>query len=409
MQTEKYIGIDFHEKYAMVSYYAPGMSEPCTVSLITGSEFYQIPMCVSKKKGLGQWFYGEDARKNALENETVCIEGLLKKAAAGETAEIEGQIYRAEELFLLFFKKVLALPFKVGGNFTPDKVAVCVEKLNQNVIKIFAGCMDSVGLSMDKLMILDYRESFYYYVLSQPKELCLHDVALYYYAAGKLWFWRLSHDKRTLPQVVSIEEKSYEPILSQRDEGFSQIVKDSLPGHIISAVYLIGDGFDGGWMQKSLAEICKGRRAFLGKNLFCKGACYGAAAKAQRELWSYVYLGANEIKINMSIKVENQGSAEYYTLVTAGENWYENGGVCEVILKGSPSVEFWFMRPDSKQASIQTLELTDLPQRPQRTTRLRIAAKPTSSDKVKVTIKDLGFGEIFKSSEKIWEYTMPLE
>ena len=31
-----------------------------------------------------------------------------------------------------------------------------------------------------------------------------------------------------------------------------------------------------------------------------------------------------------------------------------------------------------------------------------------SDSAVKVTIRDLGFGEIYKSSEKVWEYKMEL-
>ena len=53
-------------------------------------------------------------------------------------------------------------------------------------------------------------------------------------------------------------------------------------------------------------------------------------------------------------------------------------------------------------------ELSDLPERKPKTTRLRISAKPVSDSKVKIKIRDLGFGEIVKSSDLTWEYTMSL-
>ena len=40
--AEKYVGIDLNEKFAMISYYTKGMSEPGTFSMVTGSEAYQI-------------------------------------------------------------------------------------------------------------------------------------------------------------------------------------------------------------------------------------------------------------------------------------------------------------------------------------------------------------------------------
>ena len=57
---------------------------------------------------------------------------------------------------------------------------------------------------------------------------------------------------------------------------------------------------------------------------------------------------------------------------------------------------------------IESLELTDIPKRPERMTRLSVMTEALSDSAVKVTIRDLGFGEIYKSSEKVWEYKMEL-
>ena len=88
--------------------------------------------------------------------------------------------------------------------------------------------------------------------------------------------------------------------------------------------------------------------------------------------------------------------------------WYETVGECEVLLDGSNEIDFWLQLPNSKEAQIEKLTLADLPKRPPRTTRLRIKAQPVSDMEVKIKIKDLGFGEIFKSSDKTWEYMMSL-
>ncbi len=402
--AERYIGIDLNEKYAMISCYMQGMSEPSTFSMVTGSEVYQIPVCISKKKGIGQWFFGEEARRRSREEGAFCVEGLLKKSLAHEPVEVEGVIYDAAELLFVFLRKLLGLPLQSDGRQHPDKLVITVEFMNQELRKLFGLFAERIQLPMEKLMLLDYRESFYYYALSQSRELCLHDVALYYYTSKKLLFWRLNHDKRTVPQVVTIEEKCYDAMLKERDEEFTAIAEASFAGNIISSVYLIGDGFEGDWMKKSLTVICRNRRAFMGKNLFCKGACYAAAVKSGQTDWQYVYMGDNELKINVSLKVENKGKTEFISLLTAGDNWYEAGSECEVILRGSPSVDFWFQSPRSREAVLKTLELTDMPVREDKTTRLRITVKPVSAGQIQFTIRDMGFGELVKSSEKVWEY-----
>lgn len=404
--AEKYVGIDLNEKFAMISYYTKGMSEPGTFSMVTGSEAYQIPVCVSRKKGGGQWLYGEEARKNAKEEGGCCVDGLLKKALAAEPVEIEEDIYDSSELLFIFLKKLLGLWQQGGGELWPDKLAITVENMNLEHRKLLGLFAEWLKLPSERLMLLDDRESFYYYALSQPAELCAHDAALYYYTTGKLFCWKLSHDRRTMPQVVTIEETRYDAILKERDEEFADIVDETLSGSIVSSVYLIGDGFDGEWMKKSLAVICRGRRAFMGKNLFSKGACYAAAVKSGQTDWPYVYMGDNELNVNISLKVENKGKTEFLSLITAGENWYEAGGECEVILCGSPAVDFWFQPPRSAEAVVRSLELSGMQGREDKTTRLRISVKPLAADKIQFRIMDLGFGEIVKGSEKVWEYTI---
>ena len=46
------LGIDLNDRYAMVSYYQLNMKEPETVSTIAGSENYQIPTLLAKRKNL---------------------------------------------------------------------------------------------------------------------------------------------------------------------------------------------------------------------------------------------------------------------------------------------------------------------------------------------------------------------
>ena len=406
--AERYIGIDLNDKYAMISFYTQEMSEPNTISMVTGSEVYQIPVSLCKKRESRQWLYGEEAKKSAKETGSFYIDGLPQKALAREKVEFEGTVYESTELLFVFLKKLLLLPPCTGENIWPDKLVITTENMNLEYRKLFGLFAEWMQMPSERMMLLDYRESFYYYAFSQPAEICLHDVVLYYYMAGKLFYWRLSRDKKTVPQVSSIEEKRYDGILKDRDESFAEMIAEDFAGKIISSVYLIGDGFDGEWMKKSLAILCRGRRVVMGRNLFCKGACYAAAAKREDADWPYIYIGDNELRLNISLKVENKGKSEFLTLITAGENWYEAGGECEVILNGSPSIELWFQPPKSMEASVRLLELTDLPKRKERTTRLRISAKPTAVDRIAFRIMDMGFGEIVKGTEKVWEYAVTI-
>jgi len=402
------LGIDLNDRYAMVSYYQLNMSEPETISTIAGSENYQIPTLLAKRKNLGQWFYGDDAKKMAKTSEVICVDALLKRAVNGESIRIEEESYEAWELLSLFLKKIMDLPLKLGTVPSIDRVVLSVDRLTKENMEVFWKIAPKLGLLPEQFMVIDHKESFYYFALSQPESLWLHDVYLFENDGKNLFYYGLRRDTRTTPQVVSIREGIKNPVEEDKDREFLGILQRAFENQIVSTVYLVGDGFDGGWMKDSLTFLCRNRRAFLGNNLYSKGACYAGFVRVHSENWKCIYMGENEMKFNLSLKVRDRGSVAFHTLISAGKNWFESKGECEVILAGNAEIDFWKQLPNSREAVIETLELTDLPSRPERTTRLRITATPVSDEKIEVQIRDLGFGEIYRSTDKNWKYIMTM-
>lgn len=265
-----------------------------------------------------------------------------------------------------------------------------------------------LGLEKDQFMVIDHKASFYYFVLNQPEELWLHDVYLFEYEQKSLHYYWLNRNMRTTPQVVTIGESNRFTLNANPDMDFLKLQQEAFENKVISSVYLVGDGFDGDWMKSSLTYLCRGRRAFVGNNLFSKGACYAASVRGQEADWPYIYMGENEMKFNVSLKLRSKGKEEFFSLINAGKNWFETRGECEVILSGKPEIDFWKQLPNSREARIETLELTDIPNRPDRMTRLRIVACPVADDKIEIEIRDMGFGDFYRATDKTWKYTMSM-
>lgn len=402
------LGIDLNDRYAMVSYYQLNMKEPETVSTIAGSENYQIPTILARRKQLGKWFYGEEAKKMAKTSEVTCVDSLLKRAINGESIHMEEDSYEAWELLALFLRKIMELPLKLGTVARVDRVVLSVERLTKESMEVFWKIAPKLGFLPEQFRVVDRKESFYYFALSQPEVLWFHDVYLFEYDGKNLLYYGLKRDTRTTPQVVSIKEGIKMPLAENKDHEFLGVLRRAFDNQMISTVYLVGDGFDGDWLKDSLTFLCRNRRAFLGNNLYSKGACYAGFVQLHNENWKWIYMGENEIKFNLSLKVRDRGNLAFYTLISAGKNWFETTGQCEVILAGRAEIDFWKQLPNSREAVIETLELTDMPNRPERTTRLRITATPISDEKIEVQIRDLGFGEIYRSTDKTWKYIMTM-
>ncbi|HAQ52697.1 MAG TPA: hypothetical protein DCR12_08045, partial [Lachnospiraceae bacterium] len=57
-----YFGIELRESYTLVSYYQTNMDSPETISTIMGTDHYQIPTFLAKRRGVGQWYFGSEAK-----------------------------------------------------------------------------------------------------------------------------------------------------------------------------------------------------------------------------------------------------------------------------------------------------------------------------------------------------------
>lgn len=404
-----YVGIDISSRNTVLSIYNSNMEEPATISTILGEENYSIPTVLAKRIGMGQWFFGEEAIRMSRLKEAVLVEELFNLALRDGKVVIDAENYGARDLLVIFFKKLFSIPGPMAALSEVEKLVICVQQINLEVMELMNYVASKIGIDQNHVMLIDRSECFYYYALSQKPELFLYNVALFDYSGTNMVSCTLNRNQTTRPQMISLNVINHGEITDNRDELFDQVITDTFGNSLFSSVYLVGDGFDGEWMKVSLSHLCKGRKVFLGKNLYSKGACYGGYIKDGKRDWPFIYIGDNDLKLNLSIKILENNVMKFFTLIDAGESWYDIKGECEVILDGEPEIEFFIQRPESREAHSEVLELTDMPKRENRTTRLRIEARPVSDVAVSITITDLGFGEISPASGKSWEHTITTE
>lgn len=410
MTDKLYIGIDLQEEYAMLSYFYPGMARPATISFIAGSSDYRLPLVMAKRNGINQWVYGPEAKHLAGGGKGVAVDRIYSRALAKESVAVDGRDYDAGELFVLYLKKILSIPNKLDRHREIGYLTVAVREVNNACIELFANVRERLRLEKGQFEMIDYKECFYFYSCNQEEALQNHQVGLFDGGAGRMRWLCLRKESGTKPIVVEIEENDLGEFTSsqedaQKDLRLLSVAKEMFRQKIISTVYFVGEAFEGNWMDEALRFICRGRRAFLGKNLYSVGACFASYQKNSPD-WPYIYLGESAFKMNISLKVRRKNDLEFFTLVTAGQNWYHGEHSCQVILDGTNAIDLWLQHPYGREAKIESLEIADLPKRPERTTRIEIHAKLISGNRVQITLTDMGFGELYPSSGKVWKYVM---
>lgn len=397
------LGYDLNDDVSQVSYCGADSALPVTLSVTAGAEKYAVPTVLAKKKGVGQWCFGEEALQLDRDGEGVLVDCLLTKAKERRTLVIEEREFSAVSLLELFLRRTLALVNLTAQWQLADCIVITVETLDAETVAVLQEVTKGLPIEDHRIRFQSHMESFYDYVIHQPEELWKHEVFVLDDQKQCLKSYRLYLNRRTKPVVAFIEEKDFDPLTEQDGKVLLTAAEELLKNRTVSSVYLIGDGFDGEWAKEALRYLCMGRRVFQGKNLYTKGACYSAMEKAEPGGLQddYVYLGNDKLKSNIGMKVIGEGRERYFPLADAGVNWYDVGGEHEFLLGKEKEVRLMLTPLTGKDVRWVVIRLLDFPDRPERASRVRMRVFMESENCFCVKVHDLGFGEIFPSSGKI--------
>lgn len=420
------IGIELRGDTCQLSYgWEKGgrfLQEPETYSEVPDAERFDQPMCLCWVPSAGQWFHGSEAALHAADPGCVYIPGLMALAMENVPIPVGEKTWEARALLALYLGRCLgAVRDRVRDAAADEKLPDEPSAVMFTMRRMDAGTIDlleDIRRRMDLRAKVCYQSlagTFYDFMLSQEASLREGAAALLEYeAGGKLRVSRLIFNPHTRPVVSYMEEKEYPGLPgetdAERDRAFAGILKEELGGHRFASVYLTGSGFAGSWMKRSSMLLCRGRRAFVGENLFSKGAVYGAMYRLEQPqvLKEYFFLDQNKLRTNVLIRALNRGKEDRIPAVDAGQNWYEVQEETELILDGTAQLDFVLKPITGGKELPYHIRLDRLPVREGRMTRIRLSFSMTAPDKMQVRMEDLGFGEIFPSSGLVWEQTMTL-
>lgn len=419
MEEEKSIlvGLDLADDYTQLCYYT-GTGELFSVSLSKDSSKFRIPTVLCACYGSKDWLYGEDALA-AVETDTcVRISGIVECAERNTAVRVFDQDYPADILLERFFRRVLnALKTKAGASKISGMV-ITVRTLTGELKKNINSALELLGIRGDSLRIVTHLESFMYYVVSQNKDIWINDVGLFDFNADSMVFYRLSFGRRNTPLTVVAESTdltdtlNYEMLADEDIDrlkyAFDNTTSLMLHKQIVSALYFTGAGFETAWADDILKKLCTGRRIFRGQNLFVKGAGYAAMMLFEGGAQDYFFVDDRVLKSSISVRVFTDGSYEELELARIGQPCSEAGAEVEVIMDRTNELDFIVHNVLKKDFICAIMTLETLSVRSDRSVRLNIRLKFPNRDTCVITVRDVGFGEIYKTNYKIWEQVLKI-
>lgn len=309
-------------------------------------------------------------------------------------------------------------------NHGEQKIRVCVTvpELDEQKGRNLTEALSELGIPRRQIYLQDFRTSFFYYVVNKRKELWNGDVAFLAVINDRMTGWILHIDRTAVPCTATFQEEASSDISDkaragrskedwdqERDRLLYELLGKLFERRNVTASYLYGNYFDASWAKRSFQYLTFHRHAFQGQNLFSKGACYGAMARAGKvRMPDITFLGVDMVREDIGITVRVKGRQQYLPLIREGVNWYEAHGECEVIPESEKCITILAGSPKEGHQVGHVIRLDHFPKRPDRASRLRVTVWFSAQNVLETEVEDLGFGSMYPSSGRTWNRSIRL-
>lgn len=418
MQSDKIIaGIDIESESVQISWFGGRLSEPETVSMQVGVDKFKIPFALFYREEQKDYQFGHAAVECHINNEKgVFIPSVYNSCINKKDEYIEEKTVLSTELMNIFMEKLIHMVEMISDAKEIYSIVYTAFEMNENMVKVLKEASKAYSDRGTKLYFKTYDETYLSYLFNGPSEFYARDSVLLYFHKGQLDVYHVMINKKYRPLMIKLEHKkidgfeAVDEVLFCSDEDkeqldchFLEIVKNLFGRTLISSVFLTGDGFDNGWMKESLRFLCQGRRVFQGKNLFTKGACNYIMQEIHNDK-KYHYDGSARLKYEITIPMWQQGNSKTYEVYDGKGDWYEVDKTFECLLDECDDISIDIVNTENPQEKkTEHLKLEDLPKRPSLATKIKVDIMMKGRNKLYICARDLGLGEFFEATDRIWE------
>ena len=405
------IGIDLGKDSSQLCYYDRKAEEPRSLPVKVGSSQYEVPTCLCRRVEQKDYCIGIEAEYFAREKGGFLVEDIYGISKSRKPVQVACEEKQPWEILAYFLNGMLKLTGVADINRNIRCLTVTMESLDDIQVENLQKAGEELEIQNTSFIIMDHEESFYYYIMTQKTETWNRSVGWYSFDKNHVTFRKMVMNSNAKPILVKLEDPVETDLNDsdneQRDADFYTFAKNTLGSELYSSIQIDGEGFDQEWAQKSVKLLCyQKRKVFYGNNLFAKGACAAGAERfLTRKLRDYRYLSSSLVLKDVGMDMRVMGAQAYYPLIEAGRNWYECRAECELILDGTDELIFVASAMGESEKKYIGMRLPGLPKRPNKTTRLDVKLQYISQDECEIMVTDLGFGEMFPSSGKVWKET----
>ncbi len=352
------IGIDINEDCAQICYYDEEKDRVESVSYIKGESRFAIPYLPEEKE---------------------------------------------QEDFSLLFRRLIRLLKDTVGSFEIDRIGIAIEKKDAKTLDKLGKTLANLEISPKKVDIVNYDESFIYYAINDMTSYINGDAVLINYDGTYINLKRITILRSKHPYSVLVD--SYIKEMPDDEEAFDRrlhnILNEAHTAKMISTLYITGEEFSLAEVKRMLAKDGGIKHAYIGKNLYAQGACFSVLEREHINYDDFRILSEDRTVLDVSVLIDHNGKNTRLLLSKAGTNWQAAGTQIQCLLDDINIINFVIVSASTGQTTNYSISLESFPKRKNKTTKVEITLLYTQKNRLEISVRDLGFGDFFKSSGKV--------
>lgn len=407
-----YIGLDLCRKNIQLSFFREDKQEPESIYQLNNAETYQLPNVMFYSSEEKRWYVGNNVSAIRFQKEGMIVEDVVANVDSSNHVVVDGASYTYEALLLILLRTHVEDFLSRSEEYHLAGITVALETYHPVVYKVLHRLREELGLTKEAFYVMSHENAFFQYVMRQDEKLRTNSIAMFEYGTEGMDYYRIDKKYQGKTKIFSLsyqsmrEEMSYAQLfqdVENLDKHFSELARAKMKETYISTVYLTGPGFNDQWIEESTKVLCDGRRVFMGQNIYTKGACYHAKLGAYEEGQDCILVSAGSIPFDIGVCVgEVEGRSKFQPIAIGGREWYNMNGKVTLFMDDTNRLEMVYRDKISKEIVREVIEVHGLPKRPPKTTKLSLEVELYDEKMGAIIIRDVGFGKIYPTTNKIY-------
>ena len=393
------IGVDLCDDYTVIS--------------VAGEdEVTSMPTVICRDKKKEYWHIGEEAYRMALSGKGVLTDKLVSLLKKDGRSTVGDRTYSSVELCTEFLR--FALKEALGDRELQDIEGLCLvlHKADPELMDRASEAVAALGLPEGSFRISSHEEALIHYILPKEKELYNNLVAVFDLSEEVFSYYEFRVIRGVGRQTVmcsgtDLEEAFHIDVLKTdsgrklADHIIAECARKLMDRKIYSSVFLTGKGFsDTEWAEEFKEFICKRRRVIFEEGIFARGAAIYMNELLRGVQEDRLVIFDTRLSAEIGMEVSAEGRQSRLILAPAGICWYGYKAHAEFIPDRQDHADIDIVPVDRHRSRVtRSAGFGELPERPDRCTRLSMDLSLKGPDQMEIRFKDMGFGDFFPATE----------